>query len=279
MQILRGLLIILAGIFVFAIVGGTLHPNLANEQLILIWACLASGCGLGIHFTTQKIKKDKLQEENYKKSEFGERILLNTVKLKTNTSKEPKAILLDLKNAGVLSEIEFLGKLELLKEQTSAQNTKETSTQIARIVEKQIRPFIIKLNKLLAVNLISQEEYNIKKNELLLKHITEYHENKLKLDEELRRTMKLSAMVAGSYMDDPLYVVLQRMNETSILNKISGREKLIKYRIRFKDGREGDIWCSYKHKTYFIHVNSIDYHYKTKEQCISELYKYLTTIQ
>ncbi|MCD4731681.1 MAG: SHOCT domain-containing protein [Bacteroidales bacterium] len=130
--------------------------------------------------------KEKKVESNFKSLDASKNFIdeNNIINTKTKTIADQKNILTELKHKGILTNDEYNEKLGQLLQQEENIRKKMNNESIQKLVEKKIRPIIEKLSELKANNVLSDEEFKKKENELI-KRITEEIQDKLKKNSQI----------------------------------------------------------------------------------------------
>jgi len=120
-----------------------------------------------------------------------------TSQIKKNDIKtftEQKNILIDLKSSGVISESEYKEKLNLILKNEDRIKEQEKNEIIKNKVNERIKPYINKLSELNKLKVLSDEEFELKKIELINKHTKiiqdETYPNKTKKDYAFEKISK-----------------------------------------------------------------------------------------
>lgn len=92
---------------------------------------------------------------------------------------DQRKILLDLKQNDILSDIEYLEKTNKLSESEKKLTEINENIAIEKKVEELIKPYVIKLEELLKLNLLTNEEFDQKKKILIEKQTEKIQEEKL----------------------------------------------------------------------------------------------------
>ncbi len=94
-----------------------------------------------------------------------------------------KNALLKLKEENLLSEVEYKEKLQRVIEKEKEEINLKQEKQFDQLVLKQIEPLIQKLDDLLKSDLLTQEEYEAKKNQLISNKSRQLKEKKADLEQ------------------------------------------------------------------------------------------------
>jgi hypothetical protein len=91
---------------------------------------------------------------------------MTTSNLDVISFEKQKEILIDLKNNNILSDEEYRSKLNKLEEEENKINVERFENQISNAVNEEIKPLLQKLIDLKNANLLSNDEFEIKKTDL-----------------------------------------------------------------------------------------------------------------
>jgi hypothetical protein len=203
-----GIALIIISIIVIIIVKNTDFTEVAFNKVRVIWAITGMIIRISCIFWIVSIAKDLKRDQvgwgffafftpplaliiMGQKTEKKPHTNFNAHEIETSTSSvinvdyevnnkfdDQKSKLIELRERGILSDSEYLKKLNFILEKEEQFNFQKNNDQITKMVNERINPHLLKLSELTESNVFTPEEFEVKKQELFDKYL-------LKIKEEI----------------------------------------------------------------------------------------------
>jgi hypothetical protein len=168
----------------------------------------------------------------------------------------------------ILTESEYNEKLRVLEKKAIDIRDEQIESQIKNEIETNLK----KLNELLISGILTQNEFEEKRDKLYIdcKSRLQNKHDKVGIESNKPESKQLLSEI-GNVTREISHIVVEKSKIKTLLGK---REEL---KIKFSDGKVGMVFFSYRNNKYFVKGGRINIYYSSEDKAVEGLHHFLTS--